>query len=278
MVLALVNQVRQAQGLAPLSWDPLLQRVGDAFCGELLRQDRQGHYAADGVAPYLRYLLAGGHGFHRENVGSYSTTGEISASQVPALAQELTRAMLEETPPEDGHRRTLLDPWATHMGVGLAFSSHRLVLTHEVATLAASFPRRSPFCQPATVLSLEGKLAPPWQLAALEVLWEPLPGTQPPPGRGSYSYPPRKAWYEPREYLPGTPIALPGPISLGPSGRFTFKHAVGSLPGVELVVLWGRQGGERNLVPLALSGCVVSPGPPSPPLLFWASLAEEERP
>lgn len=277
-VLKLVNQARSEHGLAPLASDPLLQKVGDAFCEKLLAEGRSGHFASDGVAPYLRYLLAGGTGFHRENVGSYQTTSPLSPEEIPSLAVELTKTMLAEKPPADGHRRTLLVPEATHMGVGLAFSQGRLVLTHEVATKLADVSPVAPICQPKNRLFFSGRLTAPWQPAAVEVLWEALPEPKPVSTGGSYSYPPRRAWFGPQEFLPGTRVTFPGALLVQNGGRFEFRSAAGPHPGVELLVLWAQRPGGSVLYPVALSGCVVLTEPLQPALAFWMSLQKKERP
>ncbi|MGC8915501.1 MAG: CAP domain-containing protein [Thermoanaerobaculum sp.] len=273
-VLAVVNKAREEHGLAPLTRDSLLERVGTAFCRKLLAEGGSGHFASDGVPPYLRYLLVGGTGFHRENVGSYTTTGELQAGDVPSLAVELTASMLAETPPADGHRRTLLAPFATHMGVGVAFSAKRLVLTHEVATELSEVTLGPVICQARSPWSVVGRVRLPWQAAAVEVLWEPLPGTGPIPGGHSYSYPPRKAWFEPREFLPGSRMSIPGALSIQPGGRFAFRTTTGPHPGVELAVLWGRRPGFAELEPVALAGCVVAEAVP-PTLADWMRLRED---
>ncbi|MFN3413512.1 MAG: CAP domain-containing protein [Thermoanaerobaculum sp.] len=277
-VLALVNEARSQHGLAPLAPDPLLQKVGDAFCRKLLAEERSGHFGSDGVAPYLRYVLAGGTGFHRENVGSYQTTGTLSPEAIPQLAVELTKAMLDEKPPADGHRRTLLVPEATHLGVGLAFSQKRLVLTHEVATQLAELSAPAVICQPKGPLVLSGRLPAPWQPAAMEVLWEPLPGAGPVPGGDSYSYPPRRGWFQPQEFLPGTRVTLPGALSVHAGGRFEFRSPTGPHAGVELLVLWAQKPGTNERYPVALSGCLVLSGAPNPNMEFWMALQHEESP
>lgn len=273
-VLETVNRARAEQGLPPLLPDPLLERVGNAFCQKLLTEGRSGHFASDGVAPYLRYLLAGGTGFHRENVGSYQTTGQLTPQEVPDLAVELTLAMLAEKPPEDGHRRTLLHPHATHLGVGLAWSSQRLVLSHEVATNLGPIAPSSPQCPPRGPLVFAGRLRPPWQPAAVEALWEPLPGRGAVPSGGSYRYPPRRAWFEPTEFVPGTRVSVPGPLAVQAGGGFRFRTATGPHEGVELYVLWARRTGSFELEPAALAGCLVLTGPLEPSWAFWIKLRE----
>lgn len=275
-VLDAIAEVRLGQQLPPLHPDPLLERLGDAFCSKLLLENRQGHFTSEGIPPYLRYLLAGGRGFHRENVGTYETTGIIGVDELPELALKLTRAMLQEQPPEDGHRRTLLHPLATHIGVGLAYSAHRLVMSHEVVTQVGKVEQTETLCRPLSPLRLAGELPKPWTLAAVEVLWEPLPGSSPP--TGSYSYPPRKAWYTPREFLPQTLVSVPGPLWVGSTGRFRFNHRAGAQEGVEVLVLWGTKFGETTLYPLALGGCVILKGTPPESWLFWVHLEQESQP
>lgn len=274
--LDVIAEVRLGQQLPPLHSDPFLERLGDAFCSKLLLENRQGHFTSDGIPPYLRYLLAGGRGFHKENVGSYETTGLLGVDELPELTRKLTSAMLQEQPPEDGHRRTLLDPLATHVGIGLAYSSHRLVMSHEVVTQVGKIEQTETLCRPLSPLRLTGALPKPWRVAAVELLWEPLPGSPPP--AGSYSYPPRKAWYTSKEFHPLTLVSVPGPLWVGPTGRFRFNHRVGAQEGVELLVLWGTRSGETKLHPLALGGCVIMKAAPPEPLLFWVHLKRESQP
>ncbi|MCX7894740.1 MAG: CAP domain-containing protein [Thermoanaerobaculum sp.] len=277
-VLQRVNQARHEQGLAPLQRDPLLERVGEVFCQKLLAEGSSGHFAADGVPPYLRYLLAGGTGFHRQNVGSYQTTGSLDPQEVPSLALQLTEAMLAEQPPQDGHRRTLLEPTATSLGVGLAYSRQRLVLVHEVATQLAQVEPPPRVCQPRQRWVFQGKLEPPWQAAAVEVLWEPLPTPGSHQGAASYGYPARRAWFSRVEYLPASRVSVAGAFTVQPGGRFSFPTAAGPHPGVELVLLWARKPGDWAVYPVALSGCVVVDQPASAELQEWLKLVPGEVP
>ena len=47
------------------------------------------------------------------------------------LALEGHENMLREKPPSDGHRRTILDPEATHVGVGWAAENGRFQMAQE---------------------------------------------------------------------------------------------------------------------------------------------------
>jgi hypothetical protein len=47
------------------------------------------------------------------------------------LALGAQKSMMEETPPDDGHRRTILDPEATHVGVGWSMTGGRFQMAEE---------------------------------------------------------------------------------------------------------------------------------------------------
>jgi hypothetical protein len=89
----------------------------DAFCAHLVEESTVGYVAADGVPPYLRCVLAGGNRVHRQNVGALNSTGEVDPTDPGEISLKLLASMLGEQPADDGHRGTILDPTATHLGV-----------------------------------------------------------------------------------------------------------------------------------------------------------------
>ncbi len=211
-VIAAINRARTAEGLRPLAYDPVLELVGDAFCARLAAEDLSGHVAADGVPPYLRYLVAGGHGYHLENVGAVHAAAPVRPWEVEGMALESLRRMLAERPPNDGHRRVLLDPALTHVGIGVAVRGRELRVSHELATEVASEWEAPPAAaRPGASLRLAGRVPAPWHVTAVEVLRGPLPR---PPGRAAllaahgYSYPPASASSGRR--APGPAASSPG--------------------------------------------------------------------
>jgi hypothetical protein len=175
-VVAQINAARAELKLPALAYDSLLERVGDAHCAIIVEEGGGGHFSRAGVPPYLRYLLAGGHGFHRENVSSYSTTGSVTGVELGGILRRSVEEMLAEVPPDDGHRRSLLEPWVTHIGVGLAVRGGDVRMTHELATeVAESWTPPSLFAMPGSPVELSGRLSRPWRPEAVEVLWEELP-------------------------------------------------------------------------------------------------------
>ena len=69
-----------------------------------------------------------------ENSVSWRTTGALFQEPALELALEGEAAMMAEKPPDDGHRRTILDPGVTHVGVGWAQGGGEFRMAEEFMT------------------------------------------------------------------------------------------------------------------------------------------------
>ncbi len=118
-VLAVINQARAGQGLAPLTLTSGLDsssgahnRVMAGGCG--LSHDCPGEPALGDreTAAGVQWSNAG------ENIG---TGGPVSndTSGIAGMAVGLTRSMLAEQPPNDGHRKNILSPDFHHIGIAV---------------------------------------------------------------------------------------------------------------------------------------------------------------
>jgi len=135
---------------------------------------------------------------------------------------------------------------------------------------------------PRTRLAYGAFLPAPWQVRAVELLWEPLPAplsAAQANAIASYRYPPRRAI----TFLTrGSPAAAPaggfsaasGELVEASSGRFSYRWATGPSPGVEILVVWASRGGrQRELVAVAAAAVVVtSDGTLPPELGRWVEL------
>lgn len=193
-----INLDRAQAGLSPVAWDEGAAAVARTFCEAQIREHTRGHFLMDGIPPYARTALAGLFGVQAENSTTWlSMSPEFQKSSVElALAGEAD--MLAEKPPADGHRRTILDPHATHVGVGWSLSrgSFRMAqefLTRRLAQLTLSAAAQDP----ATIL-FEGRVAAPYRIEFVTFSREPVPTglTQSEASaRTSYAYPkPRLAF------------------------------------------------------------------------------------
>lgn len=103
-MLGLVNQERQARGLAPLTLSPALSEVARRYAGQMIKGDFFAHQDPQGKGMVER-VQAAGLGYQRlaENL-----------SYAPDLAT--SHHGLMESP---GHRRNLLSPDVTEAGIGI---------------------------------------------------------------------------------------------------------------------------------------------------------------
>ena len=280
-----INQARAAAGLPDLAADGLLERVGNAHCEIQIEEGTEGHFSHSGVPPYLRYLLAGGHGFHRENAAMYSSSAAVPEAALGRILAGSVAAMLAELPPDDGHRRALLDPDVTHIGVGLAVRGGEVRMTHELATEAAVAWSAPPAAaKPRSAVALAGTLARAWRPVAAEVLWGPLPrplSTAEANAIHAYGYPPARATFaanQPLGQLGGDgargTAGPAAPFAVDRFGNFTLKWSTGAGEGIEIIVVLATRGSGHQLVPVAAAATVVTTAGTLPPdLAFWHTLA-----
>jgi hypothetical protein len=158
-----------------VAWDEAAARVADAFCAKQVREQTRGHVLMDGFPPYARMALAGVFGMDSENALSSTTTG--TSFQEPTLELALTgqKSMMAEKPPGDGHRRTILDPEATHVGVGWAEGSGRFRMAQEFLVRRLSRLTLTRAAEnPATVL-FKGQTLPEYRLEFVTLAHETTP-------------------------------------------------------------------------------------------------------
>ena len=125
-VLAAVNRDRAAAGVSAVVYEPLCSQVEDAHCMEMAEVQYLSHWNQRGELPYHRYHAAGGRDYVSENL-SRTTVISLDPHPIPTEPAELEPLalaahdrLISEKPPLDGHRKNILDPAHTHLGVGLA--------------------------------------------------------------------------------------------------------------------------------------------------------------
>jgi uncharacterized protein YkwD len=131
-VLALINQARSSAGLVPLTITAGLESSSSAHnsvmaggCGLSHQCPGEAALGDRETAAGVRWTAAG------ENIGE----GGPVANTAPAIAQlavTLTQDMLNEQPPDDGHRLNILSTSFTHIGIAvLRDSSGTVWLTQD---------------------------------------------------------------------------------------------------------------------------------------------------
>ena len=118
-VLALINQARSAAGLPALTITAGLNSSASAHnstmaggCGLSHQCPGEPDLGARETAAGVHWTAAG------ENIGEGGPVANTTAA-IAQMAVGLTQAMLNEKPPDDGHRRNILSSSFTHLGIAV---------------------------------------------------------------------------------------------------------------------------------------------------------------
>src|SRR5256886_1234449 len=174
--LRLINRDRKQFGLPAVQLDALASAVADAYCQDQIRNGTTGHFTTDGQAPYMRYAFAGGNDGVSENAAAWSANYNFSDRALYEMMRKSEVEMMREVAPHDGHRRTILDPFATHVGIGLAWDRGEFRLTQEFVRRYVEWSRPLPRTAYAgDQILCSGRPAKGYAVGAITVHHEPLP-------------------------------------------------------------------------------------------------------
>ncbi|HEY3056154.1 MAG TPA: CAP domain-containing protein, partial [Thermoanaerobaculia bacterium] len=200
-VLRMINVDREKYGLSDVDLDVEASAIADSYCRNQIANGTTGHFTTDGYAPYMRYSFAGGNDGVSENAAAWSANYRFSDRALYEMARRSEAAMMSELAPHDGHRRTILDPFATHVGIGLAWERGEFRLTQEFirryVTWSRPLPRAAAIDEP---ISGSGRPADGYRIEAISVHHEAIPETMNARVANavtSYSLPDKR-----RDYLP----------------------------------------------------------------------------
>jgi len=243
LLLKMVNKERASAGLTQLELDDLACRVASQHASDMASRSFLSHWGTDGRKPYHRYSFAGGTAAVQDNCASADDIESITSQSVLQVVQDMHRSMIEEVPPNDGHRKTILFPQHTHVGFGIALQGHSVRMDElYVARYVAIDPIPRQARPKATVLLSGAVLSRKQILTGADVYYEPLPS------------PPEINWLrEPRSY--GMPEAeerlyprLPagysysdgshGTIDVDSNGKFRVSISLSKKPGINTIMIW----------------------------------------
>jgi Cysteine-rich secretory protein family len=246
-LLELVNAERASMGLSRLALDDLACEVADKHARDMATGRFLSHWGRDGAKPYHRYSFAGGIDAIQENVGSANDILSLTAGGVAGDLIGLHQAMLNEIPPDDGHRRTILYPHHTHVGFGIAVNDQSLKLDELYISRFVAldpFPRQA---KPKTTVILSGRVLDKRNsLKVAELYYEPLPT---PPAiewlrvARSYGMPDPFVTLYPK--LPENVFyvnGMSGTIELSGGGRFQMPVTLSKRAGINTISLWIKRG------------------------------------
>jgi len=177
-LLGLINQDRQNNGLNPvvLNYNAAPQNhAQDMFNNYFLS-----HWGTDGLKPYMRYTQEGGLNYEQEN-SAYSgwfnradNPNSYTNLNVKQEIKSLEDAMMAETPPNDGHRRAILNQWSKKVNLGLVYDNKRLAMVEEFEGDYIEYTQ--PPTLSGNILSLSGQIKlDNIDLNNITIAFDPLP-------------------------------------------------------------------------------------------------------
>jgi uncharacterized protein YkwD len=234
--LRLINSDRKHHGLKPVELDGWTSALADEYCRAQIRNGTTGHFTIDGQAPYMRYSFAGGNDAVSENAAAWSATYRFNDRALYEMIRRSQEAMMAEHAPHDGHRRTILDPHATHVGIGLAWKDGEFRLTQEFVRRYINWTHALPRAASINEKIVAAGRAQHGYLAdAISVHYEPLPQPISPITANvidTYSLPDRRHDY-----------------AVDASSEFSFRVPFTDGPGIYTIVVWVRRPGEKESIP-----------------------------
>lgn len=256
-LLRMINRDRARFGLRPLELDATSSALADTYCRQQIRNRTLGHFGIDGETPYMRYSFGGGNDGLSENAAAWSNDDGFSERSLYDMMRRSEASMMSEAGPHDGHRRAILDPYATHVGIGLAWDRGEFRIAEEFLRRYIQWARPVP--RSASIgerVLLSGKPAAGFPVQTITIHHEAFPHPLSPSKASaidSYSLPashreyrPRlKQWFRARsgggieevgdqQYSDGSL----GDFSVADDGSFSFAAPLEDGPGIYTVVVW----------------------------------------
>ena len=255
-LLTQVNAERVRAGLNLLELDDLACKVASEHARDMVTREFLSHWGSDGRKPYHRYSFAGGTDALRENVSSADNIQSLTRAGVLRDLYAMHQSMIDEVPPNDGHRKAILFPWQTHVGFGLAMKGRSLRLDE---LYLARYVQIDPIPRQVRIntrMLFKGKLLHLNHLLnGVEVYYEPLPS---PPAiewlRQLRSYGMPEVIDRLRPRLPDVlfyPDGGHGSIEIDSSNRFHVRVSLSKEPGINTIMVWIKTGQTATAFPAA---------------------------
>lgn len=127
-MLSLINRDRALFGLPPVELDEGAPTIAaQAHAEDMARLGYLGHWGSDGSVPEQRHTEAGGADMVLENALCFTDEAKRVVDPKPRIdPKQIERAeslFFDEVPPNDGHRKNILKPFHTRVGIGVAQST-----------------------------------------------------------------------------------------------------------------------------------------------------------
>ena len=254
-LLNLANYERRLAGVSTLKLDDLACNIAQKHALEMAEHNFLSHWGLDGLKPYHRYSFAGGSEATAENDAASDQSVPIAADDFQATLTILHKAMHDERPPDDGHRKTILAPQHTHVGFGIATRGLHIRLCEIYLARYVSVDPYTVIKQPLSQFMFSGRvLDPNYSVQGIDVFYEPPPAA---PDRAWLKVPRPYGLPEEREsLLPKLPEntryddGSRGSIELTRPGKFRVPITLSrKQPGIYTIVVWVQRSEKDDPFP-----------------------------
>ena len=175
-LLSLINGERVKAGLTQLRLDDLANKVATDHARDMADGHFLSHWCRDGLKQYHRYSFACGTEAVQENASAAYNIQSLTTAGVFGDLRDMHASMMAEVAPHDGHRKTILFPFHTHVGFGMAFNGYNLRLDEMFLSRYVqidAFPREA--AANSTVMFTGRLLNSSHFIQEIGIFFEPLP-------------------------------------------------------------------------------------------------------
>jgi len=175
--LEFINRSRRQYKVSPVQLDILACRLANQNSKEAALYKYLGHYNLAGAKPYHRYAAIGGKDHMTENTAGYWSSDQIPKDSAATLRKiaEMHRSFMTELPPNDGHKKTCIDPAHNFVGIGFFNSGHDFRYYEEYIDRYLVFVNAPDTVSIGEEFKLLVKPAAKQYLYAMLVYWEKTP-------------------------------------------------------------------------------------------------------
>jgi uncharacterized protein YkwD len=241
-LLAIVNRDRKAEGLAPVVIDETANRAGQGHAEDMARFGYTAHWGTDGSVPEQRYTEAGGEHLVFENAACFFDAERRELDPDPHFSAEsldrIQKAFMDEVPPNDGHRKNILNPRHTHVGFGVArpVGIDQPCLTHEFVDHYGEYSTLPKHARRGQKLEISGEVKAPVVFGGVGIAHDPRPRPISPSElnqTSTYRMPTPYATFFPPGFVTPKPVKFDGK-------HFSLDLTLSRGPGRYSVSIWGR--------------------------------------
>lgn len=178
-VVDLINEDRRQANLPSVTWDETAAKSARQHVLEEASNGYISHWGMDGEKPQHRYTLAGGLDAVDENESVTLWLGDgfhgVSKEQLKTIVTEHQSSMVNEQPPNDGHRQNILDPHHTGVGIALSVGKYGVAMAQEFTNHYSEITPPPLTASPGSRITLQGKINKGYKIQGIYGVWESLP-------------------------------------------------------------------------------------------------------